>query len=374
MAAAGTSGAPWDINNGVMLVNCRLHGGRRLVRLWLDAFLAIPDARLAGARDWLDLENDQDLLQSILRSEPALAAGVLVESQDLLNSRRASFIRQHLRADTSNLARRIASIAAEVVGKPTGSAAQAATLDDRAMYRLRRPNSHELALAEAPHGPGSLHRARMAVESWASAGRLGPSAPSLTPLVAALERGDISAVDEMMRSFGRLPMAEGLLGGARQHHRAVSDASFARARALRTKDALAAMAEACAAPDVENPDHGLWGFNVQLPASELFDRVAVALGTDLSPPTALGCYLGISIADQVLHLRMVEALHTAWRARQMQQLLRLNEVVDLDGGVGFRAFYAARLNVQGYSIDERDAGLAAIQSYVIGAMPFVSLR
>ena len=370
MAEAGGSGKAWDINNGVMLVNCRLEGGRRLIRRWLDAFLAMPDAMLAAATDWLEGGNDQDLLQKILRADPALAAGVLVESKDLLNSRRARFIRQHVRADTTNLARRIANIAAEVADVADGGAKAGTTIfDDRALYRLRRPNSHDVRLVESPPGPGDPSAARAALERWTDVARAAGAAPRREPLAQALAGGDPAAVDDILRHFGRSPAAAGLLGGPRQHERAAADAHFARMRALRTKDALAALAEACGALDVENPDHGLWGFNVQMPADAILDRIATTMQADLSPPTALGCHLGIAVGDRVLHLRMVEALHTAWRALQVQRLLKLDGVVDLDGGLGFRAFYAARLALARYRIDERDPCMAAIQSYVLSGQP-----
>jgi hypothetical protein len=93
--------------------------------------------------------------------------------------------------------------------------------------------------------------------------------------------------------------------------------------------------------------------------------IGKTLNVDTTPPQSLGAYLGLDVGDgTVLHLRMVEALHTAWRAQQVQQLLRLPRIVELDGGVGYRALYAARLGAGPYETLDNPL-MGAIQTYVL---------
>ena len=281
---------------------------------------------------------------------------------------RDSFVRQHLRSDTDNLERRIANIAAEVeaIGKAGPPGRRPAVQDDRALSVLRHPKGHDLPLVEASPGRINLDAAAEAVACW-SEHPGSETLPHQQQLRSALDAADVPGVARMLAQFGRCPAAEGILGGPRQHRRAAEDPAFARLRALRTHDALTSLAEACGALRVENPDQGRWGFNVRLPSGELLDRIGQALAMDAGPPDAIGGYLGIEAGKgRVLHLRMVEAIYSAWRIRQVLTLLDLDVVMELGGGPGLRALYAHRLGVVRYATVEETV-MGAVQTYLLAA-------
>ena len=105
---------PWDINDGVGLFNLGHPLGRSIVMQWNERFAAVSDDRLAAAHDWIGNDDDQDLIQSILRSDPQLCSAVFLQSTDLMNSSFATFIRQHLRGYSSSFEERMEAIRREV--------------------------------------------------------------------------------------------------------------------------------------------------------------------------------------------------------------------------------------------------------------------
>jgi hypothetical protein len=368
LTADRDTGQPSDLHSGVVLMNLSRADGRLLVERWHKKFLQISDAQLRAAQDWLDVGNDEDLLRQVFHDDAALGTAAFFEGKDLINSRRARFIRQHLRSDTSNLDRRIANIAVEVEAiRKAGSRDQKpTTVDDRALSVLRHPNGRDLTLVEAPPGPINLDAAAKAFASWSEYPGLRTQ-PHHQELRSALASGNVPRVARILADFGRSPAAEGSLGGPRQHRRAAEDPAFARIRALRTHDALTSLAEACGALRIENPDQGLWGFNVRRSSGELLDRIGEVLAMDVGPPSGIGGYLGIEAGEgRVLHLRMLEAIYSAWRIRQFMTLLDLKWATEIGGATGLRALYANRLGVVRYSIVE-DTILAAVQTYLLAA-------
>ncbi len=349
-----------------MLVNLGHPAGRLLVERWYEAFMAIPDAVLAAMPDWSATgDDDQDLLQLVIRREPDIADAVLIADPDLLNSRHARFIRQHLRTDTRDLDRRIENIELEVgAAMADGPPRDApALLDDRALHALRHQIHHAPPLVEA--GPGTPGAAGIAAALGHWARRRPDAVPEhLRGLAEALDARDQDALFRLFAEFGRSPAALGQLGGPRQHERAAAEPGFARKRSLRTLDALLSLAEAVGVLDVESPDQGRWGFNAKLPPATLLAQVGAALGIDAGPPPAFGRHLGLEVGGRVLHLRMVEALHSAWRIRQWLALLGLDGVVEVGSGIGLRAGYAARLGLDRYHL-LADASLSAVQACLL---------
>jgi hypothetical protein len=187
----------------------------------------------------------------------------------------------------------------------------------------------------------------------------------------ALSRGDDAAVARELAALGRAGFAQGFLGGARQHQRAQSR-RFADRLARSTYDKLLSLAEAVGALRLENPENGPWGLNPRTAPAELFAAVAAALGADLAPPAHVGGYLGIAAGEGiVLHQRMLEAIHAAWRLRQLADALGLGagaRIAEIGGGAGLTAFYARRLGLRNYRLYDRPP-MSAVQAYVLADGP-----
>jgi SAM-dependent methyltransferase len=373
-ATSGVTGEWWDVNAGVAMINFGHAEGRRLVAAWAEGFAAIPDAELQAADKWRHGDNDQDLLQAILREDEALGRAVLVEGMDFLNSRDATFIRQHLRAQTGDLSERVRAIAAEVHdifaqdGVREAPFAAEAILDERGRHALLHPVRKVPRLVVAPVAAPRPDLAERAIAAWGAAGE-GDGVPGFQRTFGeALSRGDVAAVAADLGALGQAELAQGLLGGARQHARAAKDPVFAYRRAQRTYDALLSLAEIGGALRFENPDNGRWAENSLIPAARLAAMIGEALGIAIDPPPQIGGYLGIAAGgSRVLHLRMIEALHSAWRARQLApgDGARL---IELGGGVGLTACYAHRLGVRDHAIVDAPV-LHAVQAYVLGDLP-----
>ena len=368
-ATAGVTGEHWDVNAGVAFVNLGHPQGRRLVRAWSDAFAGIGDERLRTGDIWFDDDNDQALLHEILKRDAAIAAALRVESMDFINSRHARFIRQHLRAQTSNLRKRVATITADVhaVLSAWGVSQTAdGKLAQKEQAHLRNAVGLEPVLAEAPAAVPDPVRAAEAIRTLRERNGSEASTPPLASLASLLARGDAAAVAAELAMLGRSRAGQGILGGRRQHDRIAQNPAFARQRALQTYDALVSLAEATGALALERPHAADWGGNAAIPPELLFASLTRRFDADLSPPSAIGSHLGIAVDyDRILHLRMIEAIHAAWRVRQVLRAVGGSRVVELGGGAGLTAWYALALGVGEYAIVD-EATLSAIQRYVLG--------
>lgn len=119
----GDEGAPdWAVNAGVGFFNLAHPSCRALIAAWGAAFAKLDDTTLRAAGRWDLVANDQDMLQAILRADPALRASVFLESPGRINSRQASLIRQVLRAQEPSMPARIRAIEAEAAAALRGSA------------------------------------------------------------------------------------------------------------------------------------------------------------------------------------------------------------------------------------------------------------
>ena len=369
LATSGMSDARWDVNSGVALINLGHPLGRRLVQAWSARFAALSDERLAQLREGGE-DNDQDYLHAVLRDDPEIVEAVLVESLDLLNSAHARFVRQRLRAQFDTFEERLSTIRDEVaaVGSAWGLGGGAMSVDPggRAAARLLHAVGSDPWLAEAPPGDADDGAIERALTTWRTAAHT-PVAPQQQAFAAALAREDVATLAETLRGLGRSPLARGLLGGDRQHRRCADDPAFARERALRTHDALLSLAELTGAVSVESPDLGPWGVTRRISAPALFAGIERVLARDLRPPATIGAYLGVEVGrGLVLHLRMAEAIHTAWRIGQLAAMLNLTRVVELGGGIGLGAWYARRLGIAEYRL-VAPAVSGALQAAVLGA-------
>ncbi len=114
LTPGGIDVPPWSVNDGVGFFNLGNAAGRQLVSLWTAAFMRITDDALRAAARWELVQNDQDLLQAILREQPGVRDQVFLERPELINAREASCIRQVLRAQAPDLGERIRTIEVEV--------------------------------------------------------------------------------------------------------------------------------------------------------------------------------------------------------------------------------------------------------------------
>lgn len=101
---------PWALNSGVMMVNLGHGEARRMVGLWMDAFMALDDEWLVRSTHMLDWDNDQEMLYKILSREPAIREAMHYEGAAFMNVSDSSFIRQYLTAYDTTLDTRTETI------------------------------------------------------------------------------------------------------------------------------------------------------------------------------------------------------------------------------------------------------------------------
>jgi hypothetical protein len=111
---AGATPAYWDINNGVMFLNLKTEVAKLIVRDWSRRHQEILEEPEYLSRERPTYFGDQRLLQHVLRDNPLWFDSLLVESQEIMNSMHATFIRHHLRAFTPDFGLRLAAIREEV--------------------------------------------------------------------------------------------------------------------------------------------------------------------------------------------------------------------------------------------------------------------
>lgn len=370
LATAGVTDQPWDVNAGVVLVNLGHPLGRRLVDRWQAMFDAIPDERLRAAEAWLDDDNDQDLLHRLLRDDPELMAAVRIEPRDFMNSPHGRFIRQHLRAQSPHLPARIRAVAgAAADAMRLGGAAPpvpATPLDERWRWRLAHPTGHEPVLARAAVPPPDTARAARAIAAWNEQAERPVPRPHQEEIVAALDAADRDRVAGILAELGAQPIGQGIAGGAQQHVRA-HDPVFAHRLALWTHDRMVSLAEAVGALPAESPEAGPWGENSAHEPAALRRMIEQVIGFDLAGPAAMGGQLGVDTGGGVvLHQRMLDAAYLAWRLRGILADRPSARIVELGGGAGFGAHYAARAGLAAYAIAAPPV-LRAVQAYLVDA-------
>lgn len=381
-ATSGVTGEAWDVNAGVALVNFGHPQGRALVESWARRFAAHSDEILRDAVEWMGYGNDQDLLHRILREEPAIADTVLIEPMSFMNGPHASFIRQHLRTLSPTLEARMEALTKAVAAtlhsnRATAAAAPASDADRRWLARFAHAEAHVPPLVQAPIPSPRLDLAETACALWARS-RVDRSALAghQRDFAAALDRGDTAAVAADLAGLGRSRVAQGALGGARQHERAGAP-QFAARLAHWTYDKLVSLAEAIGVLPLENPEAGRWGQNALSDPAELFAAIERALDADLSPPAPIGGYLGIGVGDgRVVHMRMLDSIHAAWRLRQLTAMIGVDDgarIAEIGAGLGLTAFYARRLGLANYRAYDTPLNGTIIAHLLLGAGVDISL-
>jgi len=370
-ATSGVTGEHWDVNAGVALINLGHPLGRALVERWAKGFDAHDDARLRAASEWMDEGNDQDLLHGILRESGPIADAVLIEPMSFLNGPDSSFIRQHLRASAATLQERMDGLATAVAAtlRPGGSGpASLPPADRRWVARFAHDEAPALKLVAAAAPSPDIDLAdRICTARRAVAEAEDPVPPYQAAFARSLLAGDAVAVAQELASLGSSSVARGVLGGDRQHERA-RDRQFAERVARWTYDKMVSLAEAIGCLPLENPENGDWGTNAQIEPERLFHDLEVALDADLGPPPSIGGHLGLSVGRGiVLHMRMIDAIHAAWRVRQLAESAGLGSgagIAEIGGGAGLTAYYARRLGLTSYRTFDVPT-MNAVQAYVL---------
>lgn len=370
-ATSGVTGENWDVNAGVLLINFGHPQGRALVESWAARFAAHDDDVLRQAEEWMGPGNDQDLLHDLLRDEPATAAAVLIEPMSFMNGPHASFIRQQLRTLAPSFEARLEMLAEAVAQTLRGAGRPApARLSDgdrRWAARLAHEDGRRPALVEAVVPPVRADLVEAVLAAWAGAGE-GAVPAHQRPLVEALDKGDAAKVGAELAGLGRSQVAQGFLGGTRQHERA-QNPDFAEKLARWTYDKLVSLAEAVGVLPLENPEGGRWDANALTDPAELFAGIEAALEADLSPPAAIGGHLGIAVGGgRIVHMRMLDAIHAAWRLRQFGDALGHGtgiRIAEIGAAAGLNAFYARRLGLSAWQLFDTPV-MGAVQRYLLG--------
>ncbi|KKC27028.1 hypothetical protein WP12_05670 [Sphingomonas sp. SRS2] len=370
-ATSGVTGEPWDVNAGVALINLGHPLGRELVAQWAAGFAGHSDDDLRAGDEWFGGGNDQDLLHQILQRDSAIAGAVLVEQMSFLNGPHARFIRQQLRALSPSLEDRLRTLSEAVtdVFRRDGRVAvmQPSTEDDRWSARFAHSDLRQPLLMEAPVPVARIDILPAVMSAWARASGPASEGAVWDGFTDALTRQDANMAAARLAGLGRADFAQGFLGGARQHERA-RDRGFADRLARWTYDKLLSLSEAVGAVRLENPENGSWGGNPRIDPARLFGDVEAALGIDLTPPASIGGHLGIDVGGgRIVHMRMLDAIHAAWRLRQMADALGLGgqaSIAEIGGGAGLTAYYAATLGVSRYWLFDTPV-MSAVQAYVL---------
>jgi hypothetical protein len=111
---SGATPARWDINSGVMILNLRNPTAKLIVRDWIRRHEEIFEETEYLSSDRPTYFGDQRLLQQVLRENPNWFDTLHVETQDLMNSMHASFIRHHIREITPDFSCRVSKLRQDV--------------------------------------------------------------------------------------------------------------------------------------------------------------------------------------------------------------------------------------------------------------------
>lgn len=150
----------WCINDGVMFVNLGHPVARDVIRLWSEEFNKISDGQLQQAVVWDQIENDQLMLQRILRGLPSAEAATFVDHSGLLNYSGGRFIKQTIRAGNGSFQQRFESIRHEtdrVLGSAFPSPRSSAAFDSaQSLFALEQflTAIYRVAFFREPDPPG----------------------------------------------------------------------------------------------------------------------------------------------------------------------------------------------------------------------------
>lgn len=246
--------------------------------------------------------------------------------------------------------------------------------NERARFRLHHPVGPVLELACAADAPPNETLARRVATAFSHAKHVPDAGAVWEPLLREkqgnleswLSLNDVAELAQDLSALGRSEAAQGFFGGAGQHRKCAADPAFAQLLAAWTYDKLLSLAEALGTIRLEMPETGDWGENLKLSATELWASVQAALDVDLTPPSNVGGFLGIEAAGDVIQMRVVEAVYTAYRLKQLVETRGLSgSICEIGGGAGLTAYYAVLLGIRNYTIIDLPT-MNAVQGYLLG--------
>lgn len=244
--------------------------------------------------------------------------------------------------------------------------------NERATYRLHHPVRSIPELVVAANGAPDTALAERVIKAFQGVARVdaGPVWEVLVRdkqgnLETWLEHGSVHELSQDLSCLGRSEAAQGFFGGAGQHAKCERDPAFAKLLAAWIYDKLLSLAEAVGVVRLELPETGPWGETLKLSPVELWNRIEGKLGIELSPPDHVGGCLGIRAGDNIIQMRVLEAIYAAFRLRQLSEQRGFKSVCELGAGAGLTAYYAILLGVEEYTIIDLPT-MNAVQGYMLG--------
>lgn len=114
LTRGGTSGEPWDVNDGVFFANMAHPDTRAIIGEWSHRLHQTPMEKLKTAEKWYSVKSDQQMFQALLKASPDYPKHFFYEKHDFMNSRRAKFLKQILRSTAPTVEERLAMIRQDI--------------------------------------------------------------------------------------------------------------------------------------------------------------------------------------------------------------------------------------------------------------------
>src|SRR5207244_1775804 len=115
-------------------------------------------------------------------------------------------------------------------------------------------------------------------------------------------------------------------------------------------DALAALAEALGARNMELPEnYYIWRVD-RLHADALLDQIDQAVGFKVPIPNPFPAEYGLVSSRGIISYRVPQALYQAWRIAKLVEGIHNPRILEIGGGLGRTAFYARQFGLRNYTI------------------------
>lgn len=245
--------------------------------------------------------------------------------------------------------------------------------NERARSRLHHPVNSDIALTCAPDSTPDEALAKRVVDAFSHAAQPLAAGAIWEPLLRNeqsalsgwLSTAAVIPLAADIAALGRSEAAQGFFGGAGQHRKCAADPAFAQLLAAWTYDKLLSLAEAVGALRLELPEAGSWGETIKMSAGEIWMRIQHQLRIDLTPPSHVGGYLGITVDGCIIQMRVVEAVYAAFRLRQLVRMSgSRGRVCEIGAGAGLTAYYATLFGAKTYTIIDLPT-MNAVQGYLL---------
>jgi hypothetical protein len=130
-------------------------------------------------------------------------------------------------------------------------------------------------------------------------------------------------------------------------------------------DALAALAEALGARNIELPENYYIWRVTRLHADELLEQIDRAVGFKIPVPNPFPAEYGLITNRGIVSYRVPQALYQAWRISKLVEGMPNPKILEIGGGLGRTAFYARQFGIRNYTIIDIPVSSLA-QGYFLG--------